>query len=96
MEDDDEQATVRINLSQPASAAEEVDLVKEATSVALAKYWHTLEPVRNPSDVGVQKSKDGRSITLTFKLKPAAASACALPRSVFDPKTMESYTSCPA
>ena len=96
MEDDDEQATVRITLSHPASATEEVDLVKEATSVALAKYWHSMEPVRNKSDVGVQKSEDGLSITLTFKLKPAATSTCALPRSVFDPRTMEAYISCPA
>ena len=95
IDDDDERAIVRITLSHPVSAEQEIGLVKEATSVALKKYWHSMEPIKNPADMRVDKSDDGLVIVLVFKLKPTTATKCALPRSVLDPRTLSPYLTCP-
>ena len=96
IEEDTERATVRIILTEPPTVAEEVELVKEATSLAMAKYWHVMEPIRGKDDVDVSKSDSGFVITLTFKLRPDKTTICALQRSVFDPLALSPYFTCPA
>ena len=95
MEEDTERATVRIILTKLPTVAEEVELVKEATGLAMAKYWHVMQPVSGRDDVDVSKSDDGFVITLTFKLRPDKTTTCALPRSVFGPRALNPYFTCP-
>ena len=95
MEEDTERATIRIILTERPTVAEEVELVKEATSLAMAKYWHVMEPIKGRDDVDVSKSDDGFVITLIFKLRPDKTTTCALQRSVFDPLALSPYFTCP-